>query len=240
MTPKPTSAPLYLLPAPLGEADFSQLFPPFNLEIINSINHYIVEELRTARRLLRKMNINKSIDQLEFEVLNEHFKNVDYNALLKPCLDGNPMGLFSEAGTPCVADPGNRVVEKAHQLGIQVIPLIGPNSILLALMASGFNGQNFAFNGYLPVERGAREKQIAFLENLTKKTGQTQIFFETPYRNNHLLESVLNVCAPETRLCVACNLTTEQQTVVSQSIAKWKKSKADFYKVPVIFLLARG
>ena len=233
------SAPLYLIPAPLGEADFSLLFPPFNLEIINSIDHYIVEELRTARRLLRKMNIQKSIDELTFSLLNEHTKNADLNEYLSPCLSGNPMGLLSEAGTPCIADPGSSVVAKAHQLGIEVIPLIGPNSIMLALMASGFNGQYFTFNGYLPIDRNQRETEIRFLETLLKKNGQTQIFIETPYRNNHLLDSFLTVCASETRLCVACNLSTPEQWIKSQSISKWRKEKIDLHKKPVVFLLGR-
>jgi len=233
------SAPLYLLPAPLGEADFNLLFPPFNQEIINSIDHYIVEELRTARRLLRKMNINKPIEELSFTLLNEHTKNANLNEYLTPCLEGKNMGLLSEAGTPCIADPGSSVVAKAHQLGIEVIPLIGPNSIMLALMASGFNGQHFAFHGYLPVDRNQRETEIRFLESLLKKNGQTQIFIETPYRNNHVLDSILTVCAPETRLCVACQLATPEQWVKSQSVSKWRKENVDLHKKPVVFLLGR-
>jgi len=233
------TAPLYLLPAPLGEVDFNLLFPPFNLEIINHIDHYIVEELRTARRLLRKMNINKPIAQLSFSLLNEHTKNVNLNEYLSPCLEGKPVGLLSEAGTPCIADPGNSVVAKAHQLGIEVIPLIGPNSIMLALMASGFNGQHFTFIGYLPVERQQLETEIRFLESLLKKNGQTQIFIETPYRNNHLLDSILTVCASETRLCVACNLATSEQWIKSQSVSKWRKEKNNLHKKPVVFLLGR-
>ena len=233
------SAPLYLLPAPLGETDFGSLFPPFNLEIINSINHYIVEELRTARRLLRKMNINKPIEELSFQLLNEHSKNINLNEYLEPCLADNPMGLLSEAGTPCIADPGNSVVAKAHQLGIEVIPLIGPNSIMLALMASGFNGQQFTFNGYLPVDRNQRETEIRFLESLLKKNGYTQIFIETPYRNNHILDSILTVCAPETRLCVACQIATPEQWIKSQSVSKWRKEKINLHKKPVVFLLGR-
>lgn len=232
-------APLYLIPAPLAETDFANIFPNFNLEIINEIDHYVVEELRTARRLLRKMNINKPIDQLTFAEINEHAKNVNYNEILRPCVNGHPMGLLSEAGTPCVADPGSKVVAKAHQLGIPVIPLIGPNSILLALMASGFDGQRFAFNGYLPVDRGQREREISFYESLMRKTGQTQIFIETPYRNNHFLDSLLTVCAPETRICVACNLTSPDQVIITQSVAKWKRTKIDIYKKPVIFLIGK-
>lgn len=233
------AAPLYLIPAPLGETDFSTIFPAFNLEIINSIRYYIVEELRTARRLLRKMDILSPIDQLEFFLLNEHSKNINFTEYLQPCLDNNPMGLLSEAGTPCIADPGSKVVARAHQLDIEVIPLVGPSSILLSLMASGFNGQNFAFNGYLPVERDKRESQLCFYESLMKKNGQTQIFIETPYRNNHLLDSIKNVCAPETRLCVAWNMATPGQTVVSQSVSRWRKANYDLHKQPAVFLLGR-
>ena len=232
-------APIYLIPSPLGDSELSAIFPPFNLEIINTIDHYIVEELRTARRFLRRMGINKPIDQLFFSELNEHTKNVDFNEYLQPCLEGKAMGLLSEAGTPCIADPGSKVVAKAHQLGIPVKPLIGPNSILLSLMGSGFNGQQFSFNGYLPIERPQRESQILFFESLLKKTGQTQIFIETPYRNNHLFESILHVCAPETRLCIACDLTTENEFITTQSVAKWKKMKIDLHKKPTVFILGR-
>ena len=233
------AAPIYLLPAPLGESEFSTIFPAFNMEIINSIDYYIVEELRTARRFLRKMGINKAIDELTFFELNEHSKGINMNEYLQPCLDGKAMAIMSEAGTPCIADPGHSVVARAHQLGIPVRPLIGPNSIMLSLMASGFNGQQFAFNGYLPVERPQRESQLRFHESLLKKTGQTQIFIETPYRNNHFLDSILTVCAPETRLCVAMNVTTEEEFILTQSISKWRKMNIDLHKKPVVFLLGR-
>ncbi|MDL2296560.1 SAM-dependent methyltransferase [Bacteroidales bacterium OttesenSCG-928-C03] len=232
-------APLYLIPAPLAEVDFSRIIPNFNLEIINEIDYYIVEELRTARRLLRKMGINKRIEELFFSEINEHVKNVNYNEMLQPCLDGHPMGLLSEAGTPCIADPGSKVVAKAHQLEIPVIPLVGPNSILLALMASGFDGQCFAFQGYLPVDRDKREKEMQFFESIMRKNGQTQIFIETPYRNNHFLDSLLSVCAPDTRICVACNLTAPDQLIITQSVSKWRKTKIDIYKKPTIFLMGK-
>lgn len=238
MNTKPKAS-LYLIPAPLGETGFDTVFPSYNMEIINSIDYYIVEELRSARRLLRKMDIRKPIDQLTFFVYNEHSRNVREDDYLQPLLEGNPMGLLSEAGVPCIADPGNRIVARAHQLGIQVNPLTGPSSLLLALMASGLNGQQFAFQGYLPVERPLREEQLRFYESIMKKTGQTQIFIETPYRNNHFLESVLTVCAPETRLCIAANLTTGDEYILTQSVAKWKKSKPDLHKKPAIFLLGR-
>ncbi|MDR1757398.1 MAG: SAM-dependent methyltransferase [Bacteroidales bacterium] len=232
-------APLYLLPAPLAEADFSLLFPAFNGKIINEIDYYIVEESRTARRFLRAMNIAKPIANLTFFELNEHARGVNLETYLAPCLQGHATALLSEAGTPCVADPGSKVVAIAHRLSIPVIPLIGPNSILLALMASGFNGQSFAFHGYLPVDRQKRETELRFYENLLKKNGQTQIFIETPYRNNHFLESILTTCSPDTRLCVACNLTSPEQVIRAQSISKWRNTKIDLHKKPTIFLLGK-
>ena len=196
---------LFLIPSSLGEKDFDFLFPRYNAEIINSIDVYIVEDLRTGRRFLKKLGIQKAIDELEFFILNEHTQGVDLNEYLRCCEEGRNVGLMSDAGTPCIADPGNVVVAKAHQLGIEVVPLIGPNSIVLALMGSGFNGQSFAFNGYLPVEQDRRESRLKALEVLVIKNNQTQLFIETPYRNNHLFQSILRVCQPDTRLCIACN-----------------------------------
>jgi len=230
---------LYLIPAPLGENDLSYIFPAFNIHIINEIDVYIVEELRTARRFLRKLGIKKSIDTLTFHLLNEHTQGADLNFYLEACLQGKNIGLMSEAGTPCVADPGNIVVAKAHQLNIEVVPLIGPNSILLSLMASGFNGQHFAFNGYLPVERDKREKCIRNLETVMLKSCQTQIFMETPYRNNHVLDSLLSVCNANTQLCIAVNVATEEEYIKTQSIAKWRKHRPDLHKKATIFLLGR-
>lgn len=230
---------LYLIPSPLGEKDFGYIFPAFNSEIINSIDVYIVEDLRTERRFLKKLGIVKPIDDLEFFILNEHTQGVDLNEYLKCCEEGKNVGLISDAGTPCIADPGNVVVAKAHQLGIEVEPLIGPNSIVLALMASGFNGQSFAFNGYLPVEQDRRESQLKALEAKIIKNNQTQLFIETPYRNNHLFQSILRVCQPNTRLCIACNMATDEQFVKSQSVSRWKKEQIDLHKKPTVFVLGR-
>ncbi|MDR1345487.1 MAG: SAM-dependent methyltransferase [Bacteroidales bacterium] len=230
---------LYLIPSPLGENSFSHIFPVFNSQIINEIDVYIVEELRTARRFLKRLGIQKPIDSLTFHLLNEHIQGVDLNLYLESCLQGKNTGLISEAGVPCVADPGSIVVAKAHQLDIEVVPLVGPNSILLALMASGFNGQNFAFNGYLPIEQDKREARIRSLEACMLKTGQTQIFIETPYRNNHLLDSLLRVCDSATRLCIAANVATESQKIKAQSISKWRKTCPDLHKQPAIFLLGK-
>lgn len=230
---------LYLIPSPLGEKDFGYIFPTFNSEIINSIDVYIVEDLRTERRFLKKLGIVKPIDDLEFFILNEHTQGVDLNEYLKCCEEGKNVGLISDAGTPCIADPGNVVVAKAHQLGTEVVPLVGPNSLVLALMASGFNGQSFAFNGYLPVEQDRRESKLKELEAKIIKNNQTQLFIETPYRNNHLFQSILRVCQPNTRLCIACNMATDEQFVKSQSVSRWKKEQIDLHKKPTVFVLGR-
>ncbi|MCQ2276369.1 MAG: SAM-dependent methyltransferase [Bacteroidales bacterium] len=234
---------LYLIPTPIGEGGFSNFFPAFNAEVINTIDYYIVEELRTARRFLRYAGINKKIDELEFFELNEHTQGVELNEYLKPCLEGKNVGLMSEAGVPCVADPGNVAVAKAHQLDIEVVPLIGPSSIILSLMGSGLNGQNFTFHGYLPVEPYDREKKLKAIEAYAVKTGQTQIFIETPYRNRRMVGSICKVCQPATRLCIAAGLTTEQQFLKTQSVSKWRKYFDDernlMDKRPCIFLIGR-
>lgn len=228
---------LFLIPSPLGERDFGAIFPAFNSEIINEIDHYIVEDERTERRFLKKLGIVKPIHELTFFLMDKHAKGLDYKEFLQPCLDGHSMGLISDAGVPCIADPGNQVVAEAHRLGIQVVPLIGPSSIILALMASGMNGQNFAFHGYLPAEKSDRERRLKQLEVSILKYKQTQMFIETPYRNNHLFNSILAVCAPNIRLCVAANLTCENEMVVTKTIAQWKKTTIDLHKQPAIFLL---
>ena len=230
---------LYLIPTPLGERDFAALFPQFNGEIINTIDAFVVENLREARRFLKKAGYEKKFDNVDFQELNEHTKVVNFKDFLKPALEGKDMGLLSDAGTPCVADPGGKVVAEAHQLGIKVVPLVGPNSIILSLMASGLNGQSFAFNGYLPVEQDKRERQLAFCESLMLKNGQTQIFIETPYRNNHLMESIMKVCQPATRVCVAVDVATDAEEIRTQTVAKWRKTTFNFHKKPAIFMIGR-
>ena len=230
---------LYLIPTPLGERDFTALFPKFNGEIINTIDAFVVENLREARRFLKKAGYEKDFDNVDFQELNEHTKVINFKDFLKPALEGRDMGLLSDAGTPCVADPGGKVVAEAHQLGIKVVPLVGPNSIILSLMASGLNGQNFAFNGYLPVEQDKRERQLAFCESLMLKNGQTQIFIETPYRNNHLMDSIMKVCQPSTRVCVAVDVATDTEEIRTQTVAKWRKTTFNFHKRPAIFMIGR-
>jgi 16S rRNA (cytidine1402-2'-O)-methyltransferase len=230
---------LYLIPSPLAECGFAKVFPAFNSEIIQEINYFIVEDMRTGRRFVKKMGMKKPIESLHFSTLNEHTKGNEIESLLQPLIEGNNVGLISDAGTPCVADPGNLIVSRAQQLDIEVIPLIGPNSILLALMASGLNGQSFAFNGYLPREQPDRERQLRFLESLIKKSNQTQIFIETPYRNNHVLKSILSVCDPALRVCISVNITAENQMIKTMTVKRWRTQKLDLHKQPTVFLIGR-
>lgn len=230
---------LYLIPNTLGDTELQRILPEYNLNIIADIRHFIVEDLKNARRFLSKAAWRGKIDELEFYVLNEHSRLTDIQNHLEVILKGEDMGLLSDAGTPCVADPGADIVAMAHQKGIQIIPLIGPSSILLSLMASGFNGQNFAFLGYLPRERGQREKTIRQLETKIFKENQTQIFIEAPYRNNQMLESLIQTCSPNTKICVARDITLEEELIISKTTTDWKKHKPlpELHKRNSIFLL---
>jgi 16S rRNA (cytidine1402-2'-O)-methyltransferase len=223
----------------LAECDFAKIFPVYNLEVIQEIEHFIVEDLRTGRRFVKKMGMLKPIESLHFSTLNKHTKCNEIEKLLQPLKEGKNLGLISDAGTPCIADPGSIIVYHAQQLDCEIVPLIGPNSILLALMASGLNGQSFAFNGYLPREQRDRERQLSFLVSLVKKSNQTQIFIETPYRNNHVFKSILAICDPEIRLCLGVNITSENQMIKTMTLEKWKMQKIDLHKQLVIFLLGR-
>ncbi len=229
---------LYLIPSTIGDTPVTHVIPPLNLSVINEIKHFIVENERTARRELIKMGIETPIDDLEFFVLNKHTRSEDIPEFLKIAETSN-LGLLSEAGVPAVADPGSEIVALAHQRNIEVIPLIGPSSILLALMASGLNGQNFAFVGYLPVQKHERIKRIRQLEQRSKAENQSQIFIETPYRNNQLLEDILFACTPPTRLCIAADISTENALIRTDQISTWKKKKPDLNKRPAIFILHR-
>jgi len=230
---------LYLIPSPLAGCEFTKIFPAFNSEIIQEIDNFIVEDLRMGRRFVKKMGMKKQIESLHFYTLNEHTKGNEIESLLQPLLAGSPVGLISDAGTPCVADPGSIIVSRAQQMDIEVVPLVGASSILLALMASGLNGQLFAFNGYLPREQPDRERQLRFLESLVKKSNQTQIFIETPYRNNHVFQSILAVCDPAIRLCLGIDITSENQIIKTRTVKKWKAQKLDLHKKPTVFLLGR-
>lgn len=230
---------LYLIPNTLGESALEDVIPTGNINKILKIKHFIVEDLRNARRFLSKAGWRGKIEELEFYELNEHTKAKDIVKHLVKAEQGIDIGLLSDAGTPCVADPGADIVAMAHSKGILVVPLVGPSSILLALMASGFNGQSFSFLGYLPRERGNRERSIKDLEKKIFRQHQTQIFIETPYRNNQMLESLAKSCSPSTRICVATDLSLETESIISQTAEEWKKmyTNIDIHKRNTIFLM---
>ena len=228
---------LFLIPAPIGDVEAGTVLPQGTLEVTRGLRFFAVEELRTARRYLEKIGIKTPTEQLTLFELNEHTPKKDVPALLKPLLEGNDMGLLSEAGVPAVADPGADLVALAHRRHIEVVPLVGPSSLLLALMASGLNGQSFAFAGYLPVKSPERQKRLRQLEKRSIAEGQTQLFIETPYRNHALLQDLLAVCLPQTRLCIAAGITTQEAYIRTQTVAEWKKTEVDIHKKPCIFLI---
>jgi 16S rRNA (cytidine1402-2'-O)-methyltransferase len=230
---------LILIPAPLGEGSVEAVIPAGTLDAIRTIRHFVVEELRTARRYLSRANIGVPIDSLTFFELNEHTPATqDLSPYLQPAFDGLPVGLVSEAGVPAVADPGARLVKLAHERNIEVVPLVGPSSILLALMASGLNGQCFAFAGYLPVKPPERQQRLRMLEKQSAARHETQIFIETPYRNEALLHDILTVCRPDTRLCIAANLTQPDAFIKTACVGEWRNRPAPpVRKKPCVFLL---
>lgn len=231
---------LYLIPSPLGEEPVDHILPPYNQRIILTLRHFIVEEIKTARRYLRRIDRTFPIDDCEFLIFNEHSHAEDVSALLVPLRKGFNMGLLSEAGLPCVADPGSALVREAQLEGYVVKPLSGPSSIFMALMASGFNGQQFTFHGYLPVDKRERESRLKSLERDSVQTHYTQIFIETPYRNNALLDSILATCNPGIYLCIASQVQQEGEFIVTKTIADWKKKRPDLNKKPAVFLLSAG
>ena len=234
-----TQGKLYLIPSLLGESPVSRALPAFNIQIIAKLKYFIVEEIRTARRFLKKVNPESDFETLSFFINNEHSSEQELISFIEPLLNGEDMGLLSEAGTPCLADPGAGIVSLASQHDIRVIPLVGPSSILLSLIASGFNGQNFAFHGYLPIDNTGRRKKIRELEKSVYSDDQTQIFIETPYRNTQLFHSITETCSDHTLLCLATNLTMESESIVVKSVRNWKGNKPDIHKKPTVFLLYR-
>ena len=231
---------LYLIPCPI--ADESQPFdvmPEANRAIINSLDYFIVENTRSARRFLSKAKITRTIDSLEFCELNEHtVEMLEVEKMVKPILEGRSAGVISEAGVPGVADPGALVVELCHRKGIKVVPLVGPSSILMAVMASGLNGQSFAFNGYLPIKPPERSKAIKFFERRAQTENQSQLFIEAPYRNVKLVEQLLQVCSPATKLTIAMNITSPEEFIQTHTIKEWQKvTMPDMNKKPAIFIL---
>ena len=228
---------LYLIPVTLGDTPLCNVLPQYNSEIIAGIRHFIVEDVRSARRFLRKVDPQFDIDASQFFELNKHTAPEDVAGFLRPLHDGKPMGVISEAGCPAVADPGADVVAIAQRKGLKVVPLVGPSSIILSVMASGFNGQSFAFNGYLPVKPDERVKKLRQLEQRIYNEEQTQLFIETPYRNGKMLEDILSACRPQTKLCIAANLTCEDEYVHTRTVKEWRGKVPDISKIPCIFLL---
>jgi 16S rRNA (cytidine1402-2'-O)-methyltransferase len=229
---------LFLIPVTLGETELSKVLPAYNTDIVLSIRHFIVENVRTARRFLKQVAPSINIDELSFFLLNKHTSPEEVSELLQPIENGYSIGIISEAGCPAIADPGADVVAIAQQKNIKVVPLVGPSSILLALMASGFNGQNFAFRGYLPIESVTRIKTLKAMEQRIYLENQTQLFIETPYRNAQLLEDLLKNCKPSTKLCIAADITLDNEFIQTQTVAAWiKKQRPNLSKRPCIFVL---
>ncbi|MCK5840129.1 MAG: SAM-dependent methyltransferase [Bacteroidales bacterium] len=228
---------LYLIPSTLGDTPLSSVLPDRNRKIINNLSTFIVEDLKSARRFLRKAGYKGSFEEITFHVYNEHSEVTDLAIIMNALSSETDVGLLSDAGLPCVADPGAEIVREAHQKNIKIIPLTGPSSIFLALMASGFNGQNFAFNGYLPIGRSERIRKIKQLETKIYKENQTQLFIEAPYRNRQLIEALIKACHDDTRLCIASDLTTETEYIRTKKMAAWKKGLPDIHKRPTVFLL---
>lgn len=229
---------LYLIPVTLGDDDIAKVLPSATISKARGIDTFIVENEKTARRFLGAVKTAMPVRELSLLTLNEHTKPNELSTLIAPLLAGKDVGLISEAGCPGVADPGAQVVDLAHRHNIRVVPLVGPSSILLALMASGLNGQRFTFLGYLPSEKAARIQRLKEIEKASYQHNETQLFIETPYRNQHLLEDIIATCRQETKLCVACNLTLENERIISQNIQTWKTATLpDIHKQPSIFLL---
>lgn len=228
---------LYLIPVTLGDTSIESVLPSYNKSIILEIKYFIVEDIRSARRFLKKVDKDIDIDQLNFFPLNKHTSTNDILGYLKPLQEGNSMGVISEAGCPAVADPGADVVAIAQRNNLKVVPLVGPSSIILSVMGSGFNGQSFAFHGYLPVEPGDRTRRIKELEQRVYSENQTQLFIETPYRNNKMAEDIVKSCRPTTRLCIAANITCPDEYIKTKSVKEWIGKLPDLSKKPCIFLI---
>lgn len=228
---------LYLIPCFLGDAAPLSVLPQSVSQALESIDHYVVEHEKSARRFIKTVLPSKVQGSLHIRGIDKHTQSEDISELLTPCLEGHDIGVISDAGCPGVADPGAALVAQAHQLGIKIFPLVGPSSILLALMGSGFNGQQFAFHGYLPIDQKERKLALQKLERESLRDGQAQIFIETPYRNNQMLAALKQILSTETKVCVACDLTLPSQYIQSCSIRQWQHIKVDLHKRPAIFII---
>lgn len=228
---------LYLIPSPLGDNDPAEVIPGPVLEQIGRLDRFVVEELRTARRYLSRAGLRGHIEELEFTVLNEHSSQAEVDAMEALFDDGKDVGLITEAGLPAVADPGSSLVALCHRKGIEVVPFAGPSSLMLALMASGLNGQSFTFRGYLPAKSDERKNAIRSVEKQSSQNRQTQIFIETPYRNDSLMADLLQICSDSTRICIAANITMPDAFIRTRSVAEWKKEGIAIGKRPCVFLM---
>jgi 16S rRNA (cytidine1402-2'-O)-methyltransferase len=228
---------LYLIPCPMGDVPPLAVLPISVKKAVEKIDYYIVEHEKNARRFIKSIVPEKKQPTLKFQEINKFTRPEEIPAMLNPCLEGFDVGVISDAGCPGIADPGARVVHYAHELGVKVVPLVGPSSILLAMMASGFNGQNFAFNGYLPIDKGERKTELKRLEKLSKDYGQSQLFIETPYRNTQMLQSLKENLNPQTRICVACDITLPSEYIKTAPVSLWKKIKVDLHKRPTLFII---
>ncbi len=228
---------LYLIPSPLSENEVSAVIPAAVLKLLPTIDCFVVEEVRTARRYLSRAGLKGHIEELEFHLLNEHSTPAEVEALAGLFADGRNVGLISEAGLPAVADPGAQLVALCHRRGIRVVPFVGPSSLMLALMASGLNGQSFAFCGYLPAKSDQRRTALKNIEKASSQHRQSQIFIETPYRNDSMLSDIISCCQGSTQLCIAVNITAEDEYIRTLSVAEWKKEKMEIGKRPCVFIL---
>ncbi len=231
---------LYLIPTTLGDMNPEDVLPATIKRSIDFIDYYIVENEKTARKFIKSVQPEKKQPELKLFLLNKHTETKEHLEFIKPLLEGKNVGLMSEAGCPGVADPGAVIVKIAHEKGIQVVPLVGPSSILLAVMASGMNGQSFAFNGYLPIDKSEKKQALKGLEKLSFDKNQSQLFIETPYRNNKLLEDILQTLQPNTNLCIACDITLPTEYIKTMSVNLWKKQKVDLHNRPTIFILHKS
>ena len=230
---------LFLIPCTLGETTPLEVLPLLVKKAIEDIDIFIVENEKNARRFIKSICPKKSQPDINFSIINKYTDNSEIPEMLGPCLQGQNVGVISDAGCPGIADPGAAVVEQAHLKGIKVVPLVGPSSILLAMMASGFNGQNFSFNGYLPIDKRERKIEIKRLERISAEQHQSQLFIETPYRNNQMLESLISSLHPQTNICVACDITLPTEYIKTHTANNWKKIKVDLHKRPTLFIIQK-
>ena len=228
---------VYLIPTTLGDTEPLEVMPISVKKVVEQLENFIVENEKSARRFIKKITPNKTQSSLNLMLIDKYSDDFETQNYLDVCEEGISVGVLSDAGVPAVADPGAAIVQLAHQKGIQVVPLVGPSSILMAIMASGMNGQSFAFNGYLPIDKAERKKEIKYLERLSKDRNQSQIFIETPYRNEKMLADLCAILQAQTRVCVACDITLPTEYIKTLTVADWKRTKTDLHKRPAIFIV---